>query len=84
MFIIGWYLSLLGTFIPLESMHLVIHNFIHKRFMGLVQIVITYFIFLKEILMSTDDECEIMQELSVMKMSERSNKIDWEQLIRAS
>lgn len=55
MFILGWYLSMLGTFVPLEAMHFVINKFIEKQFGGLMKVIVTYFIYIKEILMEKND-----------------------------
>ncbi len=46
---------MLGTFVPLEAMHFVINRFIDKQFEGLVKIIVTYFIFIKDILMEKTD-----------------------------
>jgi hypothetical protein len=34
-FITGWYFSLLGSFVPLGSMHLIIDKFLRSQFTGL-------------------------------------------------
>jgi hypothetical protein len=46
---------MLGTFVPLECMHLVINKFIDRQFAGLMEIIVTYFIFIKDILMEKID-----------------------------
>ncbi len=42
-----------------------------------MEIIVTYFIFIKDILMEKNDPNEIMEELSLQSMIQRSKKIDW-------
>lgn len=73
---------MLGNMIPLHCMHLVINHFIEKSWNGLLNIILTLFIYLKPQLLSLDDELEIMEKLSVHSI--KGEKIDWEEIIISS
>ena len=75
-------LAMLGNMIPLHCMHLVINHFIEKSWNGLLNIILTLFIYLKPQLLSLDDELEIMEKLSVHSI--KAEKIDWEEIIISS
>jgi hypothetical protein len=75
MFVVGWLLAMLGNMVPLACMHLVINHFIEKGWQGLLNIILTMFIYLKPDLMELQDEVEIMERLSVHSI--KSTQIDW-------
>lgn len=81
-FIVGWLLAMLGNLIPLEQMHLVVNHFIEKRWSGLLNIVLTFLIFLKEELMELEEESELMERLSIHNL--KRTVVDWEELILSS
>ena len=64
-FVVGWILAMLGNLIPLKHMHLVVNSFIEKKWNGLLNILLTFFIYLKSELMELGDEIEIMERLSM-------------------
>lgn len=59
-FITSWYFSLLGTFVPLGSMHLVIDKFLRKQFTGLNEIILAFLIYLKSTLLGLYDHSLMM------------------------
>lgn len=73
---------MLGTLIPLQNMHLVVNNFIEKRWNGLLSILLTFLIFLKPELMQLNDEIELMERLSINGI--KSTTVNWEEIILTS
>lgn len=75
-FIISWYFSLLGTFVPLASMHLIIDKFLRSQFTGLNEIILTLLIYLKSTLLGLYDH-SLMMAFSGQQISLAASKIDW-------
>lgn len=67
---------MLGNVVPLEYMHLVINNFIEKRWNGLLNIILTLLIYMKEDLMELEDELEVMEKLSINSLKKMT--VNWE------
>ena len=76
-FITSWYFSLLGSFVPLSSMHLIIDKFLSSQFTGLNEIIITMLIYLKGTLLSLTDH-SLMMAFSNQQITLAASKIDWE------
>jgi hypothetical protein len=56
MFLTSWYISMMGTFVPLTEMHLIIDTFLRKGFVGLNQIVLTLLIYLRAEMLARSEE----------------------------
>lgn len=54
-FLNGWLLSLMSTSIPMEYMHEVVDRFKKKGWKYMYQLIITYLLFLKELLLTSRD-----------------------------
>lgn len=54
-FLNGWLLSLMSTSIPMEYMHEVIDRFKKRGWKYMYQLIVTYLLFLKELLMTSRD-----------------------------
>ena len=76
LFITGWYFSLLGAFVPLESMHLVIDRFLKQQFEGINQVILTMLIYLKAHLLGLSDH-QLMLAFSNTQISQTAKEIDW-------
>lgn len=83
LFITSWYFSLLGNFVPLESMHLVLDKFLRRQFAGLNELVITLLLRLKDSLMSLHDS-HLMMAFSNQQLTLSAAKIDWADLVARS
>ncbi len=55
-FLNGWLLSLMSTSIPMEYMHEVIDKFKKSGWKYMYQLIVTYLLFLKELLLTSRDE----------------------------
>jgi hypothetical protein len=82
-FITSWYFSLLGSFVPLASMHLVVDKFLRSQFTGLNEIIITLLIYLKGTLLALTDH-SLMMAFSGQQIALTASRIDWEELVARS
>ena len=64
-FLNGWLLSLMSTSIPMEYMHQVIDRFKKKGWKYMYQLIITYLLFLKELLLTSRDEAEFLMNVNI-------------------
>ena len=64
-FLNGWLLSLMSTAIPMEYMHGVLDQFRRKGWKYIYQLIVTYLLFLKELLLTSRDEAEFLMCLNV-------------------
>lgn len=63
-FLNGWLLSLMSTSIPMEYMHEVIDRFRKKGWQYIYQLIVTYLLFLKQLLLTCRDEAEFLMSLN--------------------
>lgn len=45
---VGWVVSMLGSIVPLENMHLVITMFMKQGWSGLIKVILTFLIYLQD------------------------------------
>ena len=76
MFVSSWYFSLCASFVPLESMHLLIDKFITRGFSGINEVIIALFLKLKGKIMAARDN-QLMTILSNQKLAEMARTLDW-------
>jgi hypothetical protein len=78
-FLHGWLLSLMSTAIPMEFMHRVLDRFRKQGWRFIYQLVVTYLLYLKELLLSSRDEAEFLMFLSTQ--SSRQLGLEWTEMI---
>lgn len=81
-FLNGWLLSLMSTSIPMEYMHEVLDQFRKKGWKYMYQIIVTYLLFLKEVLLTSRDEAEFL--ISLNTQHSRELGIHWVEMIRSA
>jgi hypothetical protein len=79
----SWYFSMLGSFLPLEVMHLVVDKFIRRQFAGLNEVILTLLIYLRSELLQLQENA-LMLAFSNQRLSLRARSIDWSELVSRS
>jgi len=67
---------MLGSFLPLEAMHLVVDKFIRRQFTGLNEVILTLLIYLRQELLQLQ-EGSLMLAFSNQRLIIRAASIDW-------
>lgn len=81
-FLHGWLLSLMSSCVPIEHMHRVVDSFRREGWGWLYRLVLAYLLFLKEALMLSDDQGELLMGLS--SQASREVGVEWEEIIGAA